>query len=342
VVKIKNIVYCVVGKESLIPQVICSMNSVYETIGECGFRFILVSNLKKALIRQLEKYCKLFFHRIVIEEISQNEIEKWIGDTGYIYRIKIIALEYVLHKYKQDIVFLDCDTFAMSDITPLFDMLKKSIFVMYAKGNQMMGTCLNDSFFSEYRAMVNIQNDKLVSKIISNPIDLCYYPSNSGVIGIPYKYVRILKDVAILCDQIYRACEIPVAEELAFSQTFQKHGDLFEAGDYIYHYYRSKYVLALLCRRYQIEAEIPIEGVNKETILNIIQQTKPECIDLKELDSYIYVMDSYITNENIFGLPFFSGEEKYLLVKNHEKKRMTRYYYQIQKAAKNKKNEVAL
>jgi hypothetical protein len=302
-------------------------------------RFIILTDMKENVEKIIFIHCAKYIDQIEIYGISTNETQEWISDNGYIYRVKIKAVQWFYQRYKENVVFMDSDIFAVKDITPLFDKIEKGKFLMYSKGTIPLSKAI---FQSEPNSLESLQDyikgeHFCVYDGAQEYLVPCKYNhGNSGVIGMSYKDEALLEKVLLYCDLIYKITKVPVTEELAYALVFQEQGTLELAQFFVFHYCRrpknAKYFLANVLGIFvnnDYEEFIELLGklkLDKEFIDSLE-------MDLETLPYFVVFIDEYC-GYKISDEPYSAGEDVYLRHIKEDKKRYNMYLYKTMKFLK--------
>jgi hypothetical protein len=179
--------------------------------------------------RKMEKY-------INIIPVDEKTINQWKGEFGFVFRVKLKAIELIITKNSDNkpILYLDTDTFIYKG----FNELKESI----SAGKGIMH--INEGKLSECptrsgtRLWKQIKNQTYAGYTILETD--CMW--NAGVIGIPAKHSNDMIDTAIrMCDEMCARINVNfLIEQFCVSVTLQRLVEMQEACGWIGHFWGNR------------------------------------------------------------------------------------------------------
>jgi len=179
-----------------------------------------------AYYKKLEKYINI----IVVDERTINQ---WKGEFGFVFRVKLKALELVItqNSDKHPILYLDTDTFIYNGFDELKDSLLTGKGIMHINEGKL-SECPDRS---GSRMWKRIKNQTFGGNTITE--NDCMW--NAGVIGIPANHCNEIIGTAIkMCDEMCN--KIPVnflIEQFCVSITLQRKVEMQAASGWIAHYW---------------------------------------------------------------------------------------------------------
>ncbi len=290
------IMYCAFGDKRYVYETILSIKSFIDVNKKILNKIVVYTT--KSLRKIFEE--NLFYSDLIFEILTEEEIKNstYVNGIKYIPRIKIIAIEDFLKRYKCPVIFVDTDTLFLSSIDDIHTNLIRdpTTCFLYTK-------CLSiKDFYKQYKKLLLNETSadvmlhyRICRKLIKNnliPLDYedviltqDFHQYNSGVIAVPESVSNMTKKVLELSDYLLATYNFYWAEEFAFSYFLQRYYHVESCDCYIYHYndkwvrlFLSKYYHAFfeedekeflkLVERYSIENEF-LEGFEVKKIPHI-------------------------------------------------------------------------
>lgn len=235
------------------------MNILYLVFGDT-LRYHIEANLSiRTFQRQMTEKDRIivftnrpeYYRRAQVEvmTLTDEQMNEWRGKHQYLFRIKIMAVDYLHQQYPDDdLLFMDCDTFLYGRL----DEMKSRI----QSGAGLMHLCEGhpSKMKGRSRQMWNTMNGRTVRNITIGERHALW---NSGVIGIPAsKASQVISDWLALCDYMLDAgVEAFNLEEYALSIALLEHTQLMATDDHVGHYWGNKadweqLVSDLMCKAY--------------------------------------------------------------------------------------------
>lgn len=157
--------------------------------------------------------------------------EKWKGEKGFVHRAKIEMLRHFSNEHDGNVLYLDTDTYFLSDPTSLFDAIEQNFFLMHTDEGKIKG--------SKNKVFKKLERFLKKYKFKRNAILPTTHMWNAGVLGFQTRDKPVLEKVLTLADDLYGAYPKHVMEQLAFSVYFQEKTRL-TCDDKIFHYWNFK------------------------------------------------------------------------------------------------------
>ncbi|RZK28457.1 MAG: hypothetical protein EOO61_22030, partial [Hymenobacter sp.] len=110
------IAYLAYGLESTKYQAILSIYTLYHHIGEANkdFLFVIYTDSDRQV---LDKHLQGFPVRLEI--LTKEQVKEFRGPDNYVFRLKPSIIKDYFSKYKQNLLYMDTDTFFMRNPTAL-------------------------------------------------------------------------------------------------------------------------------------------------------------------------------------------------------------------------------
>jgi hypothetical protein len=182
-----------------------------------------------AYYRKLEKY-------INIISVDKTTISKWKGESGFVFRVKLKAIELVINRNsdKQPVLYLDTDTFIYRGFHELRDSLSSGKGIMHINEGRL-SECPTRS---GSRLWKRIKNQTFAGNTITE--NDCMW--NAGVIGIPAnKCTSVIETAIKMCDEMCSRIYVNfLIEQFCVSVTLQRMVEMQEACNWIGHYWGNR------------------------------------------------------------------------------------------------------
>jgi hypothetical protein len=165
--------------------------------------------------------------------LTPEQIRDWPGPTGYIHRIKILALQQLMQRRPGKAVMVDGDTYFRRSPTALFERVAPGRSVMHVR----------EGTIGHLVALGHIRQQLVQVKNNLGPAGRYDFAAgtamwNSGVIGIDPADAGLFTDVIALNDSIRQQVPVKIAEQLAFNRVLERHTHLAESRDIVFHYHQ--------------------------------------------------------------------------------------------------------
>lgn len=321
--------YCALGNKKYVKEACYSIASLISANKNIGIPF-RVAFMVTAIDDVHPKIANNEYVDII--NISETIKQSWIGSLGYVYRIKIRAIQMLFEQHPDaNIIFIDTDTVVLKELSPLIKHIDDGGFLMYsrcqdiAKAIQMTENVAKSDISSH--TYLRIQTYKKVLALGRIGDDHHSYPKpnplffyNSGVIGLNSRHQDLLEDILNLNDLMVKKFAYGAEEEMAFSWIFQLHGEIRICDDeYLYHYVENKksrlvigYLFDMLydddkekLKLFLDENEVPCIGaydLTTEDIPTFIHYILSKKITAYEELQLVSILDSttYLNTESVF------------------------------------------
>lgn len=236
--------------------------------------------------------------QIIYENLSANMIETWLGESTFMYRLKIKVLMHFFDKYQSNVMMVDTDTIFMEDIEEYFEKIDvEGIAVMYYNENRLdqkieyiksfeFAFQENHSFYKHLDKTGNLSNSRKTYQI-PNSVQIW----NSGVVGLNQEYRSLLEKVLELSDTIFSRFKDRLSEQFAYSYILQNNLKIIACDRAIFHYWYLKdfrYFLAVYFDDYQYIEQQKVEEVLKKYNVSALDVAKTEHYKLPALASSVF------------------------------------------------------
>lgn len=275
----KNLVYLVLNNEQVAKEAIASIHSFFQVMEKSldQYRIVIYTNIPE----KFDAPCrKNFKNQVIIKEIDENMMVQWSGMPKYIYRGKILVLINFLETYGEPAIFIDTDTFFMSDPTPLFRKVENKRFLMNyvecslkelisangAKGKKNKPHEFFRLIYHEKKLTVKGRHYDILEEM----------PQwNSGVIGAHPIFVNCLYEALALSDYVWETHRLRTAEQFALGFIFQLYGTIESADEVVFHYWFTKEARYLVENALGVQSVYEKKYVGTEILQTIEQLTQP-------------------------------------------------------------------
>lgn len=300
-----NIVYLAMDNIQFVKECAASISSLsYQTHADISdYSITIYTNMVESFkAYQLEKLFPIEYI-----DVTTDMKESWLGLDRYIYKLKICILLDFLQKKKQRLLFLDCDTFIIGDVSELFDMLsqKDDIALMnYAEKNLLQFAeksthnsrpLIHDKIYYD---LLHFPHLTTASKVYNVKKDFCFW--NSGVIGLNPQAEADIKDALLLSEHILHNYKLMTSEQIALSIALSQKHKVAAADHIIYHYWFLKEL------RYLVESSLTLPSdFEKKHLCSPIVDTLQQGNDiiyekLEEYAAYFLSLKDKIYLRNLY------------------------------------------
>lgn len=230
--KQKTIIYLMYGHRRFKLQALFSILTLYYYIQMKldQYQILIYTDNDKTLKKYLGNI------PITIEHLSPEKIEDYKGKMKYKHRIKICVIKDALQKYKNDILFLDTDTFFLKNPLPLINKISEEVSIMNEPEYDMQDRKFESCDMLTLRRSLE-DPVTLNGKTFIIPFSTIQW--NSGLVGISYKNLHLLEDIVSINDQLYTNRPVFFVEQFAIGYILQTRTNLICSEDYIKHYWRA-------------------------------------------------------------------------------------------------------
>ena len=182
---------------------------------------------------RLEKY-------VHVVEVGQETLKEWRGENDYSFRIKIKAVEHVAKllkeqgKDKEPLMYIDCDTFAVCDLRPLFEGAAQGL--AYMQKNEGMP-------YQTHGPSKRLWNDVKGKTYCGIEIDEHSEMWNSGLIVAPVSVMEKVCELTLrLCDEMLaQGIKSFNVEQFCFSMALRHEcQQIHSAESFFCHYWGNK------------------------------------------------------------------------------------------------------
>lgn len=244
----KNIVLLCYGKEIEYNRAIVSILSLlaWHKGNSTDFRIICFTDNPA--------YMNQYLANVKVEYmyLSPSRMEHMLGGTTYIHRRKICILQDVYLRYPEDdIVFLDSDTFFISDSSSFLSSLESGYALMHEREYKIedapeiyrryMSKKLENAEAYPLAFIRHIESSTFQVGTEQFSFNPGQHVWNSGVLGLKNEVLPFLSSVLSLSDEFYKESRWFISEQLAFGLLLQEKTHLRESSAFVNHYHQSKH-----------------------------------------------------------------------------------------------------
>lgn len=259
-----NIIYLAMNNVHFVKECAASICSMHYKLNQetAQYHITIYTNL----VNEFSKYKLHELFSIEYVMVTDEMRRNWLGDSVYIYKLKIYVLLDFLQKRNESVIFLDCDTFLLGDMSELFDLLSRSKDTALMNYTEKTFPQLRDekmhSNFHRLQEKMYYDFCQMSTLIIDNNSyeikeDFGFW--NSGVIGLNPEMKDRLADALILNDYILDNYKNITSEQIALSIALSQSCQILATDHIVYHYWFMKEV------RYLVETALnmPVEFEKK-------------------------------------------------------------------------------
>ncbi len=225
------IVYIAYGPIRLHKQVILSILTLYyflnETEGFEKINLVVYTDDKEIFEENLKGII------INYEILTPQNIKEYIGAFNHIHRLKICVIKDCMQKYKNNILYIDGDTYILKSPWEIINKISSEATVFHIREFKLT----DGSGYTWDRTLKLVKKYKFELQGEEFKIDIDAEMWNAGTIGISLSNFRLLDDVLQLTDDISKKSSFFLAEQFAFSYIFLKNTTIIPANDFVYHYW---------------------------------------------------------------------------------------------------------
>ncbi len=225
-------VYQAYGKIEILQQTMFSLVSLLAFVrkqGDCGI--VIYTDQKSYFTERLGDLPFVFY-----EELTPEKIAQWRGSIQFVHRLKIEMLLDTVQKYPGRLIYLDGDTYFLTDPGKLFEKIDEKNTLMHLPEGRVSG--LRDPLSKKLTKFLRRESFVLDGKPYKILPEMTMW--NAGVIGYASFHEGLLKDVLSLTDQSYGKYQKHVMEQMAVSEVLQKNSNVHRTDETIYHYWNQK------------------------------------------------------------------------------------------------------
>lgn len=225
-------VYQAYGKVEILQQTMFSVVSLLSYVrqaGDCGI--VIYTDQKSYFTKALGELPFVSY-----EDLNAEKIAQWKGQIQFVHRLKIEMLLDAVQKYPGRLIYLDGDTYFLSDPRVLFEKINDGMTLMHLPEGKI--SILRDPLSKKLRKFLRRESFQLDGKKYVISPDLTMW--NAGVIGYSSSHRPLLKQILELTDQTYTKYQKHVMEQMSVSEVLQKHTAVHRTDETIYHYWNQK------------------------------------------------------------------------------------------------------
>jgi hypothetical protein len=176
-------------------------------------------------------------------------------------------LQHYFSKYKEACLYLDSDTYALKDLTNIFQLISTGKYFMHFNEGPIKSS--RSILTRKIRKFIRKNTFLLSQKRVTIPEE--YSMWNAGALGLPKNSEGLLHETLELTDVMYKIYPKHVIEQLAFSYTVQKRGTPVSLSEHLLHYWNFKEFRAVLKEFFEF-----YQGRTLAEMISFIEQINPE------------------------------------------------------------------
>jgi hypothetical protein len=188
------------------------------------------------------KFFELFLQGLPIRYITltKAKIAEMRGSIDFVHRVKIAVIQEAFAISQTPMLYIDSDTFFISDPVPYMRHLSPALAFMHEfeyrfKEMEKFPLPAGATFLRYYKHIMS-RTFRLPGgeEVKFSPEQVSW---NAGVILLDPSHAAHLDDVLALTDQTYPGTENHGCEQYAFSFVLERHGAVEPCYDMVYHYW---------------------------------------------------------------------------------------------------------
>jgi hypothetical protein len=225
-------VYQAYGKIEILQQTLLSVLSLLSSSnGRNDFQILVYTDKKEYFQEFLSESTQILYENLSLDRISQ-----WKGQIQFVHRLKIEMLLHASQARQGRFIYLDGDTYFLSDPMMLFERIDQKNTVMHLPEGKVCE--LKDPLSKKLRKFLQREHFVLEGTIYNITADVIMW--NAGVIGFDASHRALLQQILDLTDQTFGKYQKHVMEQLSVSEILQKNTKVHRSDDVIYHYWNQK------------------------------------------------------------------------------------------------------
>ena len=166
--------------------------------------------------------------------IPPEQAATWRGPSGYVFNVKIRAMQFVLSELNIPALMIDGDTYFRRDPVKLFARVGpgKTLMHMY---ESKLGQVPQPTQIAMRDALEGHTYTTRRGDVLKLGSTMSIW--NSGVVGCHPADVELVDEAFDFSGKIFEIGKPPIAEQMAFGLLFEKYTTLREARDVVFHYW---------------------------------------------------------------------------------------------------------
>ncbi|RZK32296.1 MAG: hypothetical protein EOO61_17055 [Hymenobacter sp.] len=227
------IAYLAYGLESTKYQAILSIYTLYHHVGEVSkdFLFVIYTDSDRRL---LDKY--LGELPVRLEILTKEQVKSFKGPDNYVFRLKPSIIKDYFSKYKQNLLYMDTDTFFLRDPTELLASITPGHSVMNVEEyNFVDAGAVEPLHWFTMRQGLKQSTYTVNGEQVAVPLATMMW--NAGIIGLAQADSKLLDLYISLTDEMFSRCKSFIVEQFVASYVLQLTTQVRSTGDYIDHYW---------------------------------------------------------------------------------------------------------
>ncbi len=214
--------------------------------------------------------------------LTSDLLKKMRGGTDFLHRIKVAVIDLTFKRFPdEDLLFIDSDTFFISESKDLLDEFRKGHSFMHKmeytlkEGLDIFASYDQPEFPKAFIRYISSRNFT-IGNTIENFTE-SDYSWNSGVLGLSKDFAVYMPDVIRLTDRFYENSQWFISEQLAFSLILQRKTQISPVDHIILHYWGKQQKILMDQLIYNLLNQNPIpEWRNAALIRSITKKWKKE------------------------------------------------------------------
>ena len=237
-----------------------------------------------------------FNNFIMTEWLNEGSKNSVMNDIDIKTTIKLMSIVKTLQEFKGKVVFVDDDTYFISDPEMMINSISADSSIMYLNEGVL---CQNElENWEDLKKALEFNTFNYDSTQINIPLNTPMW--NAGVIGISYSNLHLVTKVLTLASQLHKLGENPrfYHDQIMFSYVLQNESSLLPANDFIYHYcygFRKENFNKRLNKFFKKD----IVGLNSDDILKLVFDITQQEIPNKPIVSIRKKIISFFLNRKI-------------------------------------------
>lgn len=227
------IAYLAYGLESTKYQAILSIYTLYHHIGEANkdFLFVIYTDSDRQV---LDKYLQGFPVRLEI--LTKEQVKEFRGPDNYVFRLKPSIIKDYFSKYKQNLLYMDTDTFFRRDPKALLASIAPGHSIMNVEEyNFVDAGAVEPMHWFTMRQGLKQHTYTVNGEQVAIPLATMMW--NAGIIGLSQADAKVVDLYISLTDEMFARCKSFIVEQFVASYVLQLTTQLRSTEDYIDHYW---------------------------------------------------------------------------------------------------------
>lgn len=227
------IAYLAYGLESTKYQAILSIYTLYHHVGGVSKDIIFVIYTDSDH-RILDKYLSEL--PVKLEILTKEQVKAFKGPDNYVFRLKPSIIKDYFSKYKQNLLYMDTDTYFLRDPTELLASITPGHSIMNVEEyNFVDAGAVEPLHWFTMRQGLKQSTYTVNGEQVTVPLATMMW--NAGIIGLAQADSKLLDLYISLTDEMFSQCKSFIVEQFVASYVLQLTTQVRSTGDYIDHYW---------------------------------------------------------------------------------------------------------